>query len=242
MSIADRKRRAWEERDRLILETADSLLADHGYLGLNLDELARQIEYSKATIYNHYESKEDLMLAVATTHLETRAEFFGRALTFEGRSRERLFVIGFADMLLAQLYPHWFSILQLVSSPSIWDKATEERHMQHEQSSERCMKAALEIIRQARVAGDLPEDSPSDQHILAGLVGMAKGSHLLAYGPGGFPPELNLKPLDLLFDNYQIYLDGTGWKPLGNEWDYDQTLVRIREELFTKESAIEVHS
>ena len=101
MAIADRKERARREREKLIVEHADDLLRFHGYLGLNLDELAERIEYSKATIYNHYCSKEDLVLAVATMHLDTRTELFQRALTFSGRTRERIFAIGLADQILA---------------------------------------------------------------------------------------------------------------------------------------------
>lgn len=236
MSIADRKARAWKERDRLILENADVLLEQHGYLGLNLNELAEKIEYSKATIYNHYESKEDLILAVATMHLEKRAELFGRSLTFAGRARERMFVIGFADMLLAKLYPHAFTIHQVVSSPSIWDKASEEQQRCHREAAHRCMSIASEVIRQARIGGDLPEESPTDQHILAGLVGLAKGTHLLAEGPSIFPEEMNVQPLELLFDNFGVFLDGAGWKPLSTEWDYENTQQRIEQELFPEET------
>ncbi|MEM1295637.1 MAG: TetR/AcrR family transcriptional regulator [Verrucomicrobiota bacterium] len=211
-------------------------MEQHGYLGLNLNELADKIEYSKATIYNHYESKEDLILAVATMHLEKRADLFGRALTFSGETRERMFVIGFADTLLSKMFPHAFTIHQVVSSPSIWDKASEEQQRLFREAAHRCMSIASEVIRQARVAGDLPEGSPSDQHILAGLVGLAKGSHLLAEGPSLFPDEMEVEPLALLFDNFGLFLDGVGWKPLRTEWDYETTQRRIAEELFANET------
>ena len=121
MAIADRKERALRERENLILAHSDAMLAESGYLGLNLDEVARRIEYSKATIYNHFKSKEDLVLAVAVSHLLTRTELFARALTFEGTTRERMFVIGAADVILAKVHPHWFPIMQLVRTQSIWE-------------------------------------------------------------------------------------------------------------------------
>ena len=64
MAIADRKERALREREKLMLEHADAMLRESGYLGLNLDEVARRIEYSKATIYNHFKTKEDILKAV----------------------------------------------------------------------------------------------------------------------------------------------------------------------------------
>ena len=64
MAISDRRLRERQERERLIIEHADDLLRQHGFLGLNLDELAERVEYSKATLYNHFDSKEDLVAAV----------------------------------------------------------------------------------------------------------------------------------------------------------------------------------
>ena len=238
MAIADRKERARREREKLIVEHADDLLRFHGYLGLNLDELAERIEYSKATIYNHYCSKEDLVLAVATMHLDTRTELFKRALTFSGRTRERMFAIGIADQILAQIFPHGFPILQLIRTQSIWEKAAPERHEAYYEKSGGCMQTAQEIIRQAKAEGDLGEDSPPLENIITGLVSLAKGAHLLAEGERMFPEETRIEPLDLLNDNYQIFLDGAGWAPLSSEWDYDATEKRVKQELFASEIAL----
>lgn len=235
MAIADRKLREWNLREQLILETADELLNQHGYLGLNLDHLAKRIEYSKATVYNHFTSKEDLVLAVVTMHLKTRNEYFSRALTFDGRARERVFVIGIADMILAKLYPQWFSLMQLVSTPSIWEKADNKRHQAYAFTSSQCMKVMFEIIRQARNCGDLAEEYPTDGHILSGLVSMAKGTHLLTEGLPLLSDQAGIHPQDLLFDNYNLFLDGVGWRPLTTEWDYDATQARIESEVFGEE-------
>ncbi len=215
--------------------TADELLTHHGYLGLNLDDLAERIEYSKATIYNHFVSKEDLMLAVVTMHLKTRHQFFSRALTFEGHSRERIFVIGIADMVLARLYPQWFSLMQLVSTATIWEKAAPEPHTAFTDYSHQCMRVAAEIIRQARSSGELDAERASDGHILCGLVSMAKGTHLLSEGATIFPAESGIVPQELLFLNYGLFLDGVGWRPLSQEWDYEATQKRVETEVFGAE-------
>tara|TARA_R110000850_G_scaffold97425_2_gene203210 strand:+ start:3320 stop:4048 length:729 start_codon:yes stop_codon:yes gene_type:complete len=238
MAIADRKKRALREREQLILEHADDLLRLNGYLGLNLDELANRIEYSKATIYNHFKSKEDLVLGVATMHLETRADLFNRALTFDGNTRERIFAIGIADQILGKLFPHGFPILQLVRTQSIWEKAAQERQESYFRRSGSCMQAPAEIIRQARVEGDLSEGSPSDQHILTGLVSLAKGAHLLDDGDKVFPDELGFRPLELLNDNYQVFLDGAEWSPHRKDWDYAASKNRIVKELFREETEL----
>jgi AcrR family transcriptional regulator len=79
-----RKDRERPGREELIIDHAQRLLARDGFQDLNLDEVARAVEYSKGTLYLHFESKEDLVLAVATRALRQRADLFERAATFQG--------------------------------------------------------------------------------------------------------------------------------------------------------------
>jgi len=235
MAVADRKRRERLTRERLILETADEMLLEHGYLDFNLDRLAERIEYSKATIYNHFESKEDLVLAVVNLHMERRVELFSRSLVFPGTSRERMFVIGVADGILADLMPHAFPLSQLVRSPSLWERASADTRGRYGELAARCMHAALEVISQGRRDGDIPPESPSDAHILSGLVTMSKGTYLLTDGEGQLFASSNIDPRNVLRDNYHVFLDGVGWKPLRADHDYQETESRILKEVFADE-------
>jgi len=233
MSIATRKQREWAERTQLILEEADRLLARGGYLGLNLDELALAIEYSKATIYNHFRNKEDLVLAVAVRHFNRRAELFSRAQRYTGPARERMCAIGIADEALVREIPHGFEVMQLARTHSIWEKAAPEQHGGFHDASARCMEHCFRIMRQARDAGDLPPDAPSDACIALGLISLSKGSHLLSEGLPLFEEMKDVTPESVRFRNYDFYLDGVGWRPLSTEHDYEASRRAIRETLFS---------
>jgi TetR/AcrR family fatty acid metabolism transcriptional regulator len=67
MSIADGPRslkdRQREERERLILDAAEELLAEKGYHEMSIDEIAARVGVSKGTVYLHFSSKEELVLA-----------------------------------------------------------------------------------------------------------------------------------------------------------------------------------
>ena len=57
------------ERERLmrrreILEAARAVFAEKGYTNATLDEVAQRAEYGKGTIYNYFDSKDDLLLAI----------------------------------------------------------------------------------------------------------------------------------------------------------------------------------
>lgn len=223
------------ERERLIIEEADALIAEHGYHGLNLDELAGKIDYSKATIYTHFESKEDLMAAVDLLHLKLRAELFSRALTFRGLTRERMFVVGWADKIISTRYPHWSSLHQLMETRSFQEKITPERLQSCQKLGMRCIEVAYEIIRQARLAGELPVDGPSEPQILSGLISLSKGAHLLSETFCHSHQDTGIRPLEMLNLNYHIFLDGAGWRPLSSDFDYLETEKRITLDVFPDE-------
>ncbi len=233
MSIQDRKQREREQRNTLILDHADELLKEHGYLGLNLDQLADRIEYAKATIYNHFISKEDLMVAVATRHLVERGNAFSLWEDHEGRSREKMCVIGVADKVMSIRYPHAYSLGQLVATDSIWQKASPENQQAYQEAGMRCMRCMLDAIRYAEEQGDLSGTGATAAHLVTGLVSLSKGAYLMTSGIKVVLCGLDLDPVGLLSDNFHILMDGAGWHPLSTEFDYKASESRIRERYFS---------
>jgi AcrR family transcriptional regulator len=60
----------------LILDAVDGLLARYGYKKMTMEDVARQVGIGKGTIYLHFASKEDLVLA----HIDRIAETVVRKL------------------------------------------------------------------------------------------------------------------------------------------------------------------
>ncbi len=54
------------DRDRRIVEAAARLFREFGYEGLKIETIAEQAEVSVGTIYNYYESKGDVLIAVVS--------------------------------------------------------------------------------------------------------------------------------------------------------------------------------
>ncbi|WP_129632570.1 TetR/AcrR family transcriptional regulator [Candidatus Oscillochloris fontis] len=53
-----------------ILEAAQSLIAERGYAAMSMEDLAAQVGISKPTLYSHFSTKEDLVVAMATLAME----------------------------------------------------------------------------------------------------------------------------------------------------------------------------
>lgn len=65
MGIIERKEREKERRRDEIVDAARRVFFDKGLVAATMDEIAEAAELSKATLYLHFPSKEDLYLAVA---------------------------------------------------------------------------------------------------------------------------------------------------------------------------------
>lgn len=65
------RERQREERETLIIATAQEVFAELGYHDTSIDEIAARVGISKGTMYSHFASKEDLLGAVFERELDS---------------------------------------------------------------------------------------------------------------------------------------------------------------------------
>lgn len=63
-----------------IMETALELFAEKGYLGTSMNDIAKQLGFTKAALYKHYTSKQEILNRIVERMNETDYE---RAKQFE---------------------------------------------------------------------------------------------------------------------------------------------------------------
>jgi AcrR family transcriptional regulator len=231
MTVLSRRERDRLRRETLILDAAEDLLLAHGYLGLNLDRLAERVEYSKGTLYNHFATKEDILLALASRNLAERVRLFERAAAFEGRTRERILAIGIADDVLAERGSAPFQIMQMAKTPSLWEKTDPTRRQESARFECRCSEVVESVIRDAVRAGDLKLNPREGKELGFGLMTMCLGTNLVTTAPD-WKESLGLKPRQALRANQHRLLDGVNWRPLTKDWNYAASEKRIRAAVF----------
>jgi AcrR family transcriptional regulator len=72
-----RKRQAFIGREQDILSVSESLMADKGVRKVSVDSIAVRTGIGKGTIYKHFDSKRDLLIAIAERHYGTLSELLG---------------------------------------------------------------------------------------------------------------------------------------------------------------------
>jgi AcrR family transcriptional regulator len=231
MSVTTRKEREKAAREELILDHAARLLVRDGFQNLNLDELAKAIEYSKGTIYLHFKTKDDLVLAIATRFSRHRSDLFERAAKFTGTTRERIRSIGFACCQFATLYHEYFNIELMVKSRSFWEKTSAERQRLHGIQVGRMFHSVNSIVQEAVTCGDLPAGTRTPDVTLS-LISITVGSQIASA-----QPDIQMlcaidNPIHALRRDQEIVLDGWKWAPLSKDWDYASTDRRIKAGIF----------
>jgi AcrR family transcriptional regulator len=94
MSVTPRKRLSGEERRVAILESALAVFADRGYHASSIDDIAREGGISKALIYEHFSSKQQLYAELLEQHAGELFERLGAAMEEAGKAGAARLAVG----------------------------------------------------------------------------------------------------------------------------------------------------
>ena len=236
MVAESRKQREIRERESRILQVARAHLIQSGYLGLNMDRIADEIEYSKGTIYQHFRNKEEILLALANEALDTRLAMFRRAAEFEAPARVRLATIGAAAESFVENFAHFFVVEQIIRVSSIWEKTSAERRELMERCERNCMATVGGVVRDGVSESSLrlPEEVVPEE-VVFGMWSLVLGTQTIAKSSHALDEIGIVDPIASLRKNQSRLLDGYGWAPLSHEFDYPAHMDRIKHELFRHE-------
>jgi AcrR family transcriptional regulator len=88
-SHAPLRERQRQVREEAILEAARALVAEHGYEAMTMDDLAARAGISKPTLYQHFPSKESVVVRAVVAMMEGTLDFIG-ALPADLSGREKI--------------------------------------------------------------------------------------------------------------------------------------------------------
>ncbi|MDH7453791.1 helix-turn-helix domain-containing protein [Luteimonas composti] len=235
MATTDRRQREFAQREALFLDTAQALIQRDGLLNLQMSRIAEECEYAIGTLYRHFSSKEDLLVALATRNCLDRVELFERAARWAGPTRDRIVALALADLIVLREQPEHFRLAQFVWTDVVWGAASEPVRSRALQACEPLAALIEGIAAEARGVGDLPAQlSVTDEGLTIGPWILCLGMHTLAQQQGLLDPALG-DPYRLLFRHLHYLLNGYGWQPLfdpGDDDALDRSIERLCRDVF----------
>lgn len=127
MSTAQRKAKEWQTREDLLVHVALTLIETSGFNALSLDKVASCTDYSRGTIYNHFESREDLILELGLRALAEQSRWIRHACAFEGSNRHKVLAMHQAYQAFARHHPVLFQSLMSAKAPPVLARASTVR-------------------------------------------------------------------------------------------------------------------
>ncbi|TVS13383.1 MAG: TetR/AcrR family transcriptional regulator [Wenzhouxiangella sp.] len=239
MGTRERKQREVQAREELFLSTARRLIREEGLLTLQMARLARACDYATGTLYQHFASKEDLLVALATQRMREHAEQFCRAASWQAGTRDRMFALSVVDHAFNRQHPGFARLLQYVFTEVVWESASPDRRQALQVELEAPAAAVTGIVSQAIADGELVSGRLTPQELMLGPWGLSAGIQSMQQTRGMLAGLGIEDPTRLLHHHVQAVLNGLGWQPLFDLDDgtaLDGLVARIEREVIHAES------
>ena len=118
MGIKERKLREHEKRKALILDTAKQLFTRKGFVNVTLEDIAKEIEYSKGIIYSHFKSKEELYAQILLEQLNALLNFLKEAVEASQNTKDGIKLCLDAYMKFYSQHKEYFQLLFFIDMVS----------------------------------------------------------------------------------------------------------------------------
>ena len=220
------------QRENRILSTASDMIRRGGHADLSMDAIAKQMRYTRGTIYNHFPNKEEIVLSLAARAVQHRVDLFKYAANRATKTRDQIAAIGLACEVYADHLPDDFRVEQIVRHDSVWQKTSAGRQALLHDCEAQCMSVICEIIESAVACGDLtlPRGRKAPD-IVYGLWSLVYGGLTIESTSPSLSEAGISQPRLAIRRNCNALLDGLGWTDLYEARKYSRLVARIEPQL-----------
>ncbi len=231
--LSDKRKQALAEREAELLDIAEQLVEAEGFANFTMDKLTANCRYSKGTVYNHFNSKEDLISALCIKSLQIETALFKHALTFAGNSRERCLAALYAYQLHAVNNPTQFMCVLTAKTPAVLEKASPERIAEQNRLARVVTDMCDDLFRAGIADGSLKaKPDLAVEQLTFAVWAMSFGTNALLISANALESLKRLNNDLATLTHANLLFDGIDWQPLSHQWDYQKSWQRIATELF----------
>ena len=233
--MLSRKQREIQERHQLLLNLSRDLFTKQGYFNVTMDTIAKEAEYSKGTIYQHFNCKECVIAELYIRFLVLIDTLFQRVVErTDLTTKLRMTLIMEAFISVNELCPDDINIKDLAISQTFSSKVKSEL-IEHITSLElNNTVRVIEIVKEAMEQGELvPAGHACAEDIALGCWAMGQGTFSL-FNSSCLPDMMREhSPAELVRMNTTFYLKGIGWEQTEFSAEQQQQLAEMKQ-VFTE--------
>ena len=230
--VTSKKQTQIAAREAEILGIAGGIVAANGPGALSMERVLTEVNFSKGTLYNHFSSREDLLVALNAKCFADHLEYFERGALFHGRTRERFLATGMGHEIKQRIDPQ---PVDFVLTDDILQHASERWRSAFIDAHRKTLSVFSGIVRDAIASGDLSGDW-APEFVASAVWSLSVGAMDLF--AGGLIYRGTAKET---FHGHRrrmiaTLLDGFAWLPLSKDHDYEATRARVLSEIYRPEA------
>jgi len=116
MGTAERRQREKEQRKTAIIDAAERLFFSRRYEDVSMDDIAREVELNKATIYLYFKNKETLFATIVLRGVEILKEKYLACMGTQAPGIVKVALMGQAYYRFSQEYPEYLRLIHFYGS------------------------------------------------------------------------------------------------------------------------------
>ncbi|TAJ43896.1 TetR/AcrR family transcriptional regulator [Methanofollis fontis] len=116
MGIKDRRQREKEQRKTEIVDAAERLFFSRRYEEVTMDEIAREVELNKATIYLYFKNKETLFATIVLRGVEILKQKYTECMEKQAPGIVKVALMGQAYYRFSQEHPDYLRLIHFYGS------------------------------------------------------------------------------------------------------------------------------
>lgn len=113
MGIKERRVREKRQRQEEIIDAAENVLFSKGIQNATMDDIAKEAELGKATLYVYYKSKDEILLEIRHRATKIMVQEFKKASESKEKGVDKIEAIGYAYFQFAIDYPNYYQFISL---------------------------------------------------------------------------------------------------------------------------------
>jgi len=116
MGISDRRVREKEQRKTEIIDAAERLFFSRGYEDVSMEDIAREVELNKATLYLYFENKDTLFASIVLRGIQLLKEKYRECMEKQVPGIVKVTLIGEAYYRFSIEHPEYLRLIHFYGS------------------------------------------------------------------------------------------------------------------------------
>ncbi len=175
-----RKERRKEQTQNIILDAAEAMFSKHGLEVATMDQIAEHASLSKGSLYNYFESKDDLLIGFAARGYAKLTEMFERAITSNSPGLGQIRSLGWAFFNFTRQYPIYSTAIRMVKVPAAGEAPLSRNTLGFQKNLQRFVMVWTTAIQKGIEGGFI--QSTLKAPVLASIIAMITSGAIDQWG------------------------------------------------------------